>query len=671
MKNLNKILFIITLNLTLSFSVNSTPINQFINSVSPPMNANSVVKSSNIVITFEQVMNGSTMTAANVKVFGYQTGLMTASLDYNSVDNTLTINPVNDFKNGEKISVTLTSGIKTVSNQNISPLVFSFRSKALGGTGTFVKAFEINNIMSGSFRSGDFDGDGDLDLLLNNIIYKNNGTGLFLYYSTLNINGISLLADFDNDGDLDIIVNSNNLNHFFRNNGLGDFLLEFSFPGGLENFGDFDGNGFLDLTYFSDINANLIHTIKNSAGNFSNDTVYNITNLAVCNPSVNNFKKIEVEDVDNDGSKDLIVCNSNSSGNIFNYIYCENFILLNNSGYGRFDSQFIYSHDINDINYFILDSGDPKLFSINNDGNIDILTQEIILINIGNGVYSNEQGIGIFGSSIDADFNGDSNIDMLTYFSSVTPLTMFLNDGSGNFSFSYPGDFSLYNSSYISGDFDNDGDIDIAMKENGNDKVAILLNGDSPLPVELSSFTSSVNSNSVKLNWSTSGEQNNSGFEIQRSTLKNETPDAWTKIGFTEGQGNSNSSADYIFEDKNLTSGKYKYRLKQIDFNGNFEFYDLSNEVVIGIPASTELMQNYPNPFNPVTNISYRLSENGFVTLRVFDNSGREVKTLVNEFREAGYYTNEFNGNDLASGVYFYKLTAGDFTQTKKLSLVK
>ncbi|MBS1518648.1 MAG: Ig-like domain-containing protein, partial [Bacteroidetes bacterium] len=633
MKNLNKILFIITLNLTLSFSVNSTPINQFINSVSPPMNANSVVKSSNIVITFEQVMNGSTMTAANVKVFGYQTGLMTASLDYNSVDNTLTINPVNDFKNGEKISVTLTSGIKTVSNQNISPLVFSFRSKALGGTGTFVKAFEINNIMSGSFRSGDFDGDGDLDLLLNNIIYKNNGTGLFLYYSTLNINGISLLADFDNDGDLDIIVNSNNLNHFFRNNGLGDFLLEFSFPGGLENFGDFDGNGFLDLTYFSDINANLIHTIKNSAGNFSNDTVYNITNLAVCNPSVNNFKKIEVEDVDNDGSKDLIVCNSNSSGNIFNYIYCENFILLNNSGYGRFDSQFIYSHDINDINYFILDSGDPKLFSINNDGNIDILTQEIILINIGNGVYSNEQGIGIFGSSIDADFNGDSNIDMLTYFSSVTPLTMFLNDGSGNFSFSYPGDFSLYNSSYISGDFDNDGDIDIAMKENGNDKVAILLNGDSPLPVELSSFTSSVNSNSVKLNWSTSGEQNNSGFEIQRSTLKNETPDAWTKIGFTEGQGNSNSSADYIFEDKNLTSGKYKYRLKQIDFNGNFEFYDLSNEVVIGIPASTELMQNYPNPFNPVTNISYRLSENGFVTLRVFDNSGREVKTLVNEFR--------------------------------------
>ncbi|HQY52642.1 MAG TPA: FG-GAP-like repeat-containing protein [Ignavibacteria bacterium] len=671
MKNFNKILLISFYSLFSTFQLYSTPINQFINSVSPPMNANSVVKSSDIVITFEQTMNGSTMTDANVKVFGYQTGLMNVSLDFNSVANTLSINPVNEFKNGEKISITLTTGIKTLTNQNISPFLYSFRTKALGGTGTFIKAFEINNIANGCFSSGDFDGDGDIDLLLNDKIFKNNGTGLFLYYSTLNINGISLTADFDNDGDLDIIITSNNLNHFFRNNGFGDFFQEFSFPGGVDNYGDFDGNGFLDLTYFSDINANLIHAIKNTAGSFSNDTVYNITNLAICNPGINNFKKILIEDMDNNGSPDLIVCNSNSSGNIFNYIYCENFIQLNNSGDGIFNSQFIYSHDINDINYFILDSGDPKLFSITNNGNIDILTQEVFLKNVGNGVYSNEQGIGIFGSSIDADFNGDSNIDMLTYYSFVTPLTLFLNDGAGNFSFSYPGDFSLYNTSYTSSDFDNDGDIDIAIKESGNDKVAILLNGDSPLPVELTSFTSDVNSNSVKLNWSTSAEQNNSGFEIQRTFVKNETPDVWTKAGFIIGAGNSNSSSEYSFEDKNLSSGKYKFRLKQIDFNGNFKYYDLSVEVLIGIPASTELMQNYPNPFNPVTNISYRLSENGNVSISVYDNSGREVKTLVNEFKEAGYYSAEFIGSDLASGIYFYKLTAGNFVMTKKLSLVK
>ncbi|MDQ3022205.1 MAG: FG-GAP-like repeat-containing protein [Bacteroidota bacterium] len=671
MKNLNKIILIIIITFTCSISLKANPINQFINTVSPPMNANSVIKSSDIVISFEQFMNGSTMIAENIKVFGYQTGLMTASLDYNSVSNTLTINPVNEFKNGEKISVTLTSGLKTISNESITPFVYSFRTKALGGTGTFVKAFEINNIINGSFGSGDFDDDGDIDLLLNDKIYKNYGNGSFIYYSTININGNSLIADFDNDGDLDIIVASNNLNHFFRNSGFGDFVQEFSFPGGVDNFGDFDGNGYLDLTYFSDINANLIYTIKNTAGSFSNDTVYNITNLAICNPSVNNFKKIEIEDIDNDGSKDLIVCNSSSIGNIFIYTYCENFILLKNSGDGRFNSQFIYSHDINDINYFILDSGNPKLFSITNDGNIDILTQEIILKNLGNGVYSNEQGIGIFGSSIDADFNGDSNIDMLTYYSSVTPLTLFLNDGAGNFSFSYPGDFSIYNSSYASADFDNDGDIDIAAKEFGTNNVAILLNGDRPLPVELSSFTSSVNLNSVKLNWTTSQEENNSGFEIQRSDNSGIGKEVWKKIEFINGAGNSNTQNNYSFEDKNLASGKYKFRLKQIDFNGNFEYHDLSSEVVIGIPSTSELLQNYPNPFNPVTNISYRLSENGFVTLKVFDNSGREVKTLINENKEAGYYKTVFDGSGLASGIYFYKLTAGDFVQTKKLSMVK
>ncbi|HRB00617.1 MAG TPA: Ig-like domain-containing protein, partial [Ignavibacteria bacterium] len=153
MKNLNKILLIIALNLTFSFSVYSTPTNQFINSVSPPMNANSVVKSSNIVIIFEQTMNGSTMTDANVKVFGYQTGLMNLSLDFNSVANTLTINPVNEFKNGEKISVTLTSGIKTISNQSITPFVFLFRAKALGGTGSFNLSSEISNTVSGYIRS--------------------------------------------------------------------------------------------------------------------------------------------------------------------------------------------------------------------------------------------------------------------------------------------------------------------------------------------------------------------------------------------------------------------------------------------------------------------------------------------------------------------------------------
>jgi len=372
----------------------------------------------------------------------------------------------------------------------------------------------------------------------------------------------------------------------------------------------------------------------------------------------------------NDGALDLIAVNgSGRGGSIEGYELCRNFHKLTNNGLGRFSSDLFYSRTSSSISPFILSDGNSKSFDNNNDGFIDIQTPNVILKNLGNGTIIPNGSLPGFSNSIDADFNGDNYIDFFVNIRSSN-ISQYLNNGDGSFTQYFQNSLYYYPSS-ASGDFDNDGDIDMAITEENTGEIAILLNGDSPLPVELSSFTSSVNANSVKLNWSTSNEQNNSGFEVQRTTINNETPNAWTKIGFTEGHGNSNSSADYSFEDKNLTSGKYKYRLKQIDFNGNFEFYDLSNEVVIGIPTSTELMQNYPNPFNPVTNISYRLSENGFVILRVFDNSGREVKTLVNEFKEAGYYNDIFNGSDLASGIYFYKLTAGDFVRTKKLSLVK
>jgi len=274
-----------------------------------------------------------------------------------------------------------------------------------------------------------------------------------------------------------------------------------------------------------------------------------------------------------------------------------------------------------------------------------------------------------FNGCMNYDFNGNGFIDV-AYISWGSSLGIGINDGLANFNIQNANLTRLAFGS-AAADFDNDGDIDIAAKEFSTNNVAILLNGDSPLPVELSSFTSNVNLNSVMLNWTTSLEQNNSGFEIQRSDNAATGNEVWKKIDFLNGTGNSNTQNNYVYEDKNLASGKYRYRLKQIDFNGNFEYHELSNEVVIGIPVSTELMQNYPNPFNPVTNILYRLSENSYVTLKVFDNSGREVRTLVNEHKEAGYYKAVFDGSGLASGIYFCKLAADNFNQTKKLSLVK
>jgi hypothetical protein len=128
-----------------------------------------------------------------------------------------------------------------------------------------------------------------------------------------------------------------------------------------------------------------------------------------------------------------------------------------------------------------------------------------------------------------------------------------------------------------------------------------------------------------------------------------------------------------------MKPGNYNYRLKQIDFNGNFSYYQLSNEVIVGNPDSYLLSQNYPNPFNPVTSIRYDIPKSSNVSLKVYDINGKEVTTLVDQIKEAGYYKVEFNGSNLSSGVYYYRLEvspsnspgAGFFVDTKKMLLLK
>lgn len=196
---------------------------------------------------------------------------------------------------------------------------------------------------------------------------------------------------------------------------------------------------------------------------------------------------------------------------------------------------------------------------------------------------------------------------------------------------------------------------------------AIGGNIDNALPVELSSFTSTVSGTNVTLNWSTSTETNNSGYDIERKTVTG----GWSKIGNVEGHGTVNTPNSYTFSDRNLASGRYSYRLKQIDYNGGYKYYNLANEITIGTPSKYALSQNFPNPFNPSTTISYEIPSNNFVSLKIYDMMGREVANLVNATQEAGFYTVKFDGSKLASGMYFYKLQANDFTATKKLMLVK
>ena len=192
------------------------------------------------------------------------------------------------------------------------------------------------------------------------------------------------------------------------------------------------------------------------------------------------------------------------------------------------------------------------------------------------------------------------------------------------------------------------------------------------IPVELTSFTGNNINENVVLNWSTATETNNMIFEIER---RNENSD-FVLIGSVEGKGTTTEQQEYSYIDRNVTTGKYYYRLKQIDFDGSFDYSDVVE--VDASPVSFSLEQNYPNPFNPSTKITYSIPQKSFVTLKVFDPLGRIVAELVSEEKEAGRYEINFEANNHSSGVYFYKIEAvpigrqaGEFIVTKKMILLR
>ncbi len=189
------------------------------------------------------------------------------------------------------------------------------------------------------------------------------------------------------------------------------------------------------------------------------------------------------------------------------------------------------------------------------------------------------------------------------------------------------------------------------------------------LPVTLSEFSARANKNNVMLMWKTESEQNNSGFDVERRT--NQANEPWKKIAFVQGSGNTNEPKSYSYEDKKLQTGLYQYRLKQIDYNGNYEYFTLESDVIVSKPEVFSIGQNYPNPSNPKSKIEFAIPEGGLVKISVYNMLGQLVAELINEEKEPGIYTVEFDGSGLSSGTYFYRITAGGFTAVKKMILVK
>ncbi len=213
---------------------------------------------------------------------------------------------------------------------------------------------------------------------------------------------------------------------------------------------------------------------------------------------------------------------------------------------------------------------------------------------------------------------------------------------------------------------------------NGYPILSWQTGADQSLPVTLSSFTANATRDGeIELVWITESEIENIGFIIERKDSNEET---WTENAsyLTEptlqGQGSVTYRTEYRYTDNTVEPNtQYDYRLADVSYTGEKTYHAVT---VLGIeaqsfPEAFRLQPAYPNPFNPTTTIQYELINDGQVTLKIYDIQGREVTTLINQHRQSGFHTAQWNADTHPSGTYFLKLTQGENTSTQKIILLK
>ena len=195
---------------------------------------------------------------------------------------------------------------------------------------------------------------------------------------------------------------------------------------------------------------------------------------------------------------------------------------------------------------------------------------------------------------------------------------------------------------------------------------------DIPLPISLQSFTAEFIKGNVNLQWASASETENDHFNIYRND---------ELLATILGHGTTSEPHDYVFVDRSVGTGSYTYMLADVDYSGHeTQHANMKRTVEISeanlMPMEFSLADAFPNPFNPLTTLSYSLKEESDVLLTIYDMTGKAVMQWSNQQQAAGWYILTWNarnesGQALSSGIYFYRLTAGNFTNTKKMLLLK
>jgi len=555
----------------------------------------------------------------------------------------------------------------------------------------------------GSAAWGDYDNDGDLDILCNgydglnvySIIYRNDSGNFVNINAGLSAAGYgSAVAwgDYDNDGDLDILLsgridNTNRITKIYRNDN-GNFIDInaglYGLSGSCAAWGDYDNDGDLDLIVTGWDGATRNTKIyRNDSGIFTNvnSVLVGIT-----------LGTAAWGDYDNDMDLDILITGFDDNLSWNGKVY------QNNNG--------IFT-DIN-AGLEAVDGSSAAWGDYDSDGDLDIVLAGRTSFGTYSRIYRNDNGIFINinaniadvyeSSSSWGDFDNDGDLDLLLCgLNNSLHYSNIYRNNNGIFTDISANLTGVENRNGADwGDYDNDGDLDILlMGYDGTTYVTKIYRNDNitsntapSIPVNLTSNQPGNNRIDLKWNKSTDAQTLQKGltYNLRISTTPGGveifSPMSDLNTGYRKIPALGNTDEDTSWTIFNLPEGTYYWSVQAID--NSFASSQFSPEQTFNITVTSEgnlstgiipsefaLKQNYPNPFNPVTNLEFGISDLGFVSLKVYDLIGKEVATLVNEKLNPGKYKVEFDGSGLPSGIYYYRLNVGEFMDTKRMMLVK
>lgn len=544
----------------------------------------------------------------------------------------------------------------------------------------------------------DFNNDGYLDLFVsngnvvsqNNSLYMNDRSGGFIKITTgsvVNDGGTSIggtWGDYNNDGNLDLFVtNRNNFGNFlYLGNGDTTFtkittgaIVTDMFNGNSSGWIDFNRDGFLDIMVVNFTQNDVLYLNNGSPG----FTFTKIDTAAFLNDG-GNFSIIgQWADYNNDRLPDFFVGNAGTQND---------FVYKNNGNLTCTKLTF------NDARATLGASwGD-----FNNDGSLDLFTAGFLnqksrlyinsgppnydLTPIDTGIVSNDPGNSI--GSCWGDFDNDGDLDLFVSNDGTTSGFLYINSGAPNYGFTKVTSGTItanIGNSFgcASGDYDNDGQLDIYSANRLNQKNFLFRNnGNANHWITIK--CSGVFSNSAAI-----------GTKIRVKAVINgvstwQTREVTPQTGYNSGNlwlhfGLGNASIVDSIKVEWINGLNHSFANVTHDRNITITEAGIINALSMNsgtVPEKFTLHQNFPNPFNPITNIRFDIPQQGYVKMTVYDILGREVTNLIDQELQAGNYTVDWNASAYTSGVYFYRLDlnslkAGNesYIETKKMILIK